>query len=106
MPDGDDAICSASCTPATPFISTAGSSKVKAEATSKTPSWASTPRSRMMSKCTLQDAFAKRSMKENKVLEHLEMQKHEHAIGELELKHCKLENKAMEKQHQHKCKHE
>jgi hypothetical protein len=33
-------------------------------------------------------------------------QKHEHAIGELELKRHKLENKAMEKQHQHECERE
>ena len=40
------------------------------------------------------------------MLECLGTQKHEHAIGELDLKHRKLENKAMEKQHQHKHEHE
>src|SRR6267154_5588582 len=54
-----------------------------------------------MSKCTLQDAFAEGSAKENQVLEHLGTQKHECAIGELDLKRRKLKNKAMEKQHQH-----
>ena len=50
--------------------------------------------------------FAKGSVKENQVLEHLGTQKHEHAIGELGLKHCKLENKTMEKQHKHEHEHE
>jgi len=98
MPDGDDVICSASSTLVMPFT-TAGSSKVKAEATFKMPSRASTPRSRTM-KRTLQDAFAEGSAKDSEVLKRLGTQKHEHAIGELELKRCKLENKAMEKQHQ------
>ena len=53
-----------------------------------------------MSKHTLQDAFAEGSAKENQVLEHLGTQKHECAIGELDLKRRKLKNKAMEKQHQ------
>ena len=53
-----------------------------------------------MSKCTLQDAFAEGSAKENQVLKRLGTQKHERVIGELDLKRCKLENKAMEKQHQ------
>jgi hypothetical protein len=99
-PDGDDATHSAAFTPVMLFTSVAGSSKVKSEATSKTPSRASTPKSRTMSKQTLQDAFAEGSAKDNLVLERLGAQKHEHAIGELELKHRKLENKAMEKQHQ------
>ena len=98
-PDVYDVICSAGSTSLTPFTSLAGSDKVKSEATSKTPSQASTPRSRLMSKRTLQDAFAKGSAKENQVLECLGTQKHECAIGELELKRRKLENKAMEKQH-------
>ena len=67
-PDVDDVICSAGSTLLTPFTSLAGSDKVKSEATSKMPSQASTPRSRLMSKCTLQDAFAKGSAKENQVL--------------------------------------
>jgi hypothetical protein len=58
-----------------------------------------------MLKRTLQDAFAEGSAKENEILERLGTQKHERVIGELELKRQKLENKAMEKQHQreHKC---
>jgi hypothetical protein len=40
------------------------------------------------------------------MLEHLGTQKHEHMIGELELKHHKLKNKMIEKQHQCECKHE
>lgn len=99
-PDGDDATRSAAFTPVTLFTSVAGSSKVKSEATSKTPSRASTPKSRTMSKRTLQDAFAEGSAKDNLVLERLGAQKHERAIGELELKRRKLEHKAMEKQHQ------
>ena len=99
-PDGDDATRSAAFTPVTPFTSVAGSSNVKSEATSKMPSRASTPKSRTMSKRTLQDAFAEGSAKDNLVLEHLGAQKHERAIGELELKRRKLEHKAMEKQHQ------
>jgi len=105
-PDGDDGIpspISASATAFTPLSSTAGGSKAKAEATSKTSSRASAPsatKSRTLLKRTLQDAFAEGSAKENQVLERLATQKHERAIGELELKRRKLENKAMEKQHQ------
>ena len=102
-PDDDDATHSAIATPTTPltpFTSVAGSSKVKAEAPSKTPSRASTPKSRQISKRTLQDAFAEGTAKDNQLLERLGTQKHERAIGELELKRRKLENKAMEKQHQ------
>ena len=54
----------------------------------------------LLLKHTLQDTFAEGSAKENQTLECLGMQKHEHVIGELELKCCKLENKVMEKQHQ------
>jgi len=56
-----------------------------------------------MLKRTLQDAFAEGSAKDSEVLEQLGTQKHERAIGELELKCHKLENKAMEKQHQREC---
>lgn len=99
-PDVEDVAHSASPASTTPVTSTASSSKVKSEATSKTPSRASTPKSRSMLKRTLQDAFAEGSAKENLILERLGTQKHERAIGELELKRVKLENKAMEKQHQ------
>jgi len=102
-PDGDDAIPSASSSSATPFtqfaLTSTGSDRVKTEATSKAPSQASTPKSRTISKRSLQEAFAEGSAKENQILERLGTQKHECAIGKLELKHCKLENKAMEKQH-------
>ena len=40
------------------------------------------------------------------MIECLGTQKHERAIGELELKHHKLENKVMEKQHQRERKRE
>ena len=40
------------------------------------------------------------------MIERLGTQKHKHALGELELKRCKLENKAMEKQHQFEHEHE
>jgi CO dehydrogenase/acetyl-CoA synthase beta subunit len=53
-----------------------------------------------MLKRTLQDTFAEGSAKENQILERLGTQKHERAIGELELKRRKMEHKAMEKQHQ------
>jgi hypothetical protein len=102
-PNDDDVLRSAgstSVTPFTPCTSIVGSDKVKAEAASMTPSRASTPKSRSISKRTLQEAFAEGSVKENQILECLGTQKHERAIGELELKHRKLENKAMEKQHQ------
>lgn len=98
--DGDNVLCSTSSTPATPLTSSVDSGKVKYEVASKTPSRASTPKSRSMLKRTLQDAFAEGSAKENQMLERLGTQKHERAIGELELKRRKLENKAMEKQHQ------
>ena len=49
----------------------------------------------------LQDMFAEGSAKDNQMIEHLGTQKHKCALGELELKHHKLENKVMEKQHQH-----
>jgi hypothetical protein len=84
--DGDSVFCSTSSIPATPLTSSVDSSKVKYEAVSKTPSRASTPKSRSMLKRTLQDAFAEGSVKENQMLERLGTQKHEHAIGELELK--------------------
>ena len=102
MPNCDDTIGLASSTLVMPLISVAGSTKVKSEAVSKTPSHSSTPgpKSGSLLKHTLQDAFAEGSAKENQTLEHLGTQKHECAIGELELKHCKLENKVMEKQHQ------
>jgi hypothetical protein len=98
--DSDDVFRSASSTLATPLMSSVDSSKVKYDSVSKTPSRASTPKSRSMLKRTLQDAFAEGSAKENQILERLGTQKHERAIGELELKRRKLENKAMEKQHQ------
>jgi hypothetical protein len=98
MPDHDNA----SPTSITPLTSAAGSSKIRYEAVSKTPSRASTPGSKPGSllKRTLQDAFAEGSARESEALERLGTQKHERAIGELALKHRKLENKAMEKQHQ------
>jgi hypothetical protein len=85
-----------------PLTSAAGSSKIKYEAVSKMPSQASTPGSKPGSllKRTLQDAFAEGSARESEALERLGTQKHECAIGELALKRRKLENKAMEKQHQ------
>ena len=99
--DSDDVFRSAGSTSATPLTSSVDSGKVKYKSVSKTPSQASTPKSRSMLKRTLQDAFAEGSAKENQILERLGTQKHERAIGELELKRRKLENKAMEKQHQH-----
>jgi hypothetical protein len=104
--DSDDVFRLASSTSATPLTSSVDSGKVKYNSVSKTPSRASTSKLRSMLKRTLQDAFAEGSAKENQILERLGTQKHEHAIGELELKRRKLENKAMEKQHQRECEHE
>jgi hypothetical protein len=59
-----------------------------------------------VSKRTLQDAFAEGSAKDNQILDCLGTQKHERALGEMELKRRKLENKAMEKQHQCEREHE
>jgi hypothetical protein len=53
-----------------------------------------------MLKCMLQDAFTEGTVRDNQTIERLGAQKHERAIGELELKRRKLENKAMDKQHQ------
>jgi hypothetical protein len=102
MPDRNDPICSASPTSVTPFTSAAGSSRVKSDAASKKSFWASTlgPKLGLLLKCTLQNVFADRSAKEHQILKRLGMQKHECAIGELELKCRKLENKAMKEQHQ------
>jgi hypothetical protein len=104
-PDSEDFFCPAAATgstSATPLTSSADSSKIKYEASSasKTPSRSGTPKSRSMLKRTLQDTFAEGSAKENQILERLGTQKHERAIGELELKRRKMEHKAMEKQHQ------
>ena len=100
-PNAEDTAQLASPGLVTPVMSTANSSKITSEAsTSRTPLQASTPKLRMMLKHTLQDALAEGSAKENLILKHLGAQKHECAISELELKHCKLENKVMEKQHQ------
>ena len=101
-PDVDAAANSPDPTPVMPVTSTASTSKVKSKNTFSTPSQASTLRSRMLLKSTLQDAFANGTVKENLILEHLGAQNHEHAIHELELKHCKLENQAIKKQHQRK----
>jgi hypothetical protein len=79
-PDDDSLNPSAGSSSVTPFMSVASSSKVKSEAASVMPSRASTPKSRPMSKCSLQDAFAEGSAKENQVLERLGTQKHECAI--------------------------
>jgi hypothetical protein len=91
---------STSSTSITPFTSIAGSSKLKSKVGLKPSSWASTPKSKSLLKCTLQDVFAEGSVRDAEVMECLGTQKHERAIGELELKRRKLENKAMEKQHQ------
>jgi len=104
MPNDDDIICSVASTSATLLTSTADSSKAKSESISKTPSRSSTPRSRSNMKHTLQDVFAKGTAREDEMHEHLGIQKHEHAIGQLELKHQRLENQVMEKQHQCECK--
>src|SRR6266852_575213 len=109
-PDSEDFFCPAAATgstSATPLTSSVDSSKIKYEAlsVSKMPFCASTLKSRLMLKRTLQDAFAKGSVEENQILERLGAQKHERAIGELELKRRKMDHKAMEKQHQREHKH-
>src|SRR6266849_11043001 len=110
-PDSEDFFCLAAMTgstSATPLMSSVDSSKIKYEASSvsKTPSCASTPKLRLILKRTLQDVFAEGSAKENQILERLGAQKHERVIGELELKHQKMDHKAMEKQHQREREHE
>ncbi len=110
-PNSEDFFCLAAVTGSTsamPLTSSVDSSKIKYEASSvfKTPSRAGTPKSRLMLKRTLQDMFAEGSAKENQILECLGAQKHERAIGELELKHRKMDHKAMKKQHQHEREHE
>jgi hypothetical protein len=50
---------------------------------------------------SLKDVFAEGTARENQMLKHLGVQKHKWAIGKQELKCRKLEQKAMEKQHQH-----
>ncbi len=89
----------------TPLMSAASSSKVKPELFSTASSWASTPK-RSLLKWTLQDAFVEGSARESETLEHLRTQKHEHVLVELELKHHKLDQRALEKQHQCEHKHE
>jgi hypothetical protein len=91
---------STSSTSITPFMSIAGSSKLKSEVGLKPSSRASTPKSRSLLKRTLQDSLAEGSARDAELLERLGTQKHERAIVELELKRRKLENRAMEKQHQ------
>src|SRR6266849_8418030 len=110
-PDSEDFFCPAVATGSTsamPLTSSMDSSKIKYEASSvsKTPSCAGTPKSRSMLKWALQDVFAEGSAKENQILERLGAQKHERAIGELELKCRKMDHKAMEKQHQREHEHE
>jgi hypothetical protein len=104
-PDVDDATCTPISTSVTPLTSIASGSKVKSEAL-KTPSRAGTPKPRSMLKRSLQDALADGSARENQILERLGTQKHKRAIGELELKRRKLENKALKKKHQREREHE
>jgi hypothetical protein len=112
--DQDDGIASVSATPADSaepmhphpdsptapesFISTTGNSKVKTEATSKTPS--STQKSRATMKRNFQDVFAEGSVKDSQLVERLGTQKHERVLGEQELKRQKLAQKVTEQQHQ------
>jgi hypothetical protein len=105
-PDLDDAMRAAGSTSATPITSTSDSTKVKYEALSKTPSQCGTPKVRSTLKCKLPDTYNEDTAKEDEMLDRLGTQKHERAIGELELKRRKLENKAMEKQHQRDSKRE
>ena len=98
--DSDEGICLPSSTSITPSTSGSSSLSTRIKTTSKMPSQASTPRLRTMTKWSLQDAFAKGLVKDSQMLECLGTQRHEHAIGELELNHRKLKNKAIEKQHQ------
>ena len=81
-----------------PFVSTPINHKVKPDSTSRTPS--STNKSKAVPKCGLKELFTEGSVKDNKMLKRLGLQKHERAIGEQELKRRKLEHKTMEKQHQ------
>ena len=105
-PDADDdSTHSPSSISVTPLTSAASSSKVKPELFSTMSSQAGTPK-RSLLKWTLQDAFVEGSARESETLEHLRTQKHEHVLVELELKHHKLDQRALEKQHQCEHKHE
>src|SRR6266403_41639 len=104
-PDADDdSTHSPSSISVTPLTSAASSSKVKPKLFSTTSSQAGTPK-RSLLKQTLQDAFAEGSARESETLEHLRTQKHECVLVELELKCCKLDQRVLEKQHQHEREH-
>ena len=104
-PDADDdSTRSPSSISVMPLTSAASSSKVKSVSFSTVSSWASTPK-RSLLKQTLQDAFVEGSARESETLECLRTQKHEHVLVELELKCCKLDQRALEKQHQCECEH-
>jgi hypothetical protein len=111
MPDVDDAtdaILSTSSISGTQLTSTpvtSDISKVKSEASSKTPSRSGTPKMKNL-KRSIQDAFAESSAKDNEFFERMGTQRHACRIGEMELKYRKLETKAMEKQHQREREHE
>ena len=97
-PDVDDATGSTSVTPLT--LTPTDSNKTKHEPLSKTPSCSNTPKTKSL-KHTLEEAFSEGSAKQNEILKQVKTLKYEHAMGELDLKRCKLDHKAMEKQHQH-----
>jgi hypothetical protein len=103
-----DVITSVGTTSAEPHLSpptapksfTTGSNKVETEDTPKTLS--NTQKSRGTMKRTFQDVFAEGSVRDDhwQMLERLETERHERALGEQKLKRQKLEQKMMEMQHQ------
>jgi hypothetical protein len=85
-----------------PFASTPPSSKPMSS--SRTPS-SSFP-SRALTKRSLKDIFAEGSVRDAELIERLGAQKHERALGQLELKRRKLEQKELEERHRREQQHE
>jgi hypothetical protein len=82
---------------------------VKAEAapTGKIPS--SLTKSKTLAKCTMKDVtevFAEGSIRDARTLEHLGTQKHERALGELELRRRRINQKTLDRRHQRERKRE
>ena len=83
------------------LFATSSIRKISSEPSFRAPSQASTLKSRTTGKCSIQDVFEDEMTKDNEMSDRVEIQKHERVLVELELKHRKLENWAIEKQHQH-----
>ena len=82
------------------LFATSSIRKISSEPSSRAPSRASTLKSRTTGKHSIQDVFEDEMTKDNEMSDCMGIQKHKHALVELELKCHKLENWAIEKQHQ------